>query len=255
MFDIRARRSVLLLLISSFYSTFEVPFHFPEQVKGDNGDLIWVVDTGKDASCVHLKDCPTYSWLMDYKNIQNEIIQIEPLQIKNILKGKKCAMDELTTADVTELTLNTRISCPHNVEAYDDYDEYVEGEEVNVGVRDDDYEEECPGERNGGIINGGGLRTKSATDERQCSLAITHGDWRNPLSSLQTKHFSGEINDYQKLRKLRKRRVLHIKAHGNCCWDIFTKFRFKGMSYYVQPGYSGPPTHQPRSIKRVCCSP
>ena len=100
---------------------------------------------------------------------------------------------------------------------------------------------------------GGGIGTKMAKEVPQCKLELTHGPFEDILASLRTTQFGGQRKEYRRLKKLEIRKVLHIEAHGNCCWEIYQQPYFKGNIHHVEPGNSVYPVHQPRSVKRVCC--
>ena len=56
-----------------FYSSPSYQFKFPVQIVSETKDShSWAFDIGDDFSCVALKDCATYSWLLNYRNVQNE---------------------------------------------------------------------------------------------------------------------------------------------------------------------------------------
>ena len=252
---------VLLLLASSFCLSLQSPFKFPVSVKNGHGEIEWALNPGENYECMSLKDCATYTWMLDYENIQNEVIQITPKEVADLLKSKRCAIKEKKS--IGGISMKTLVACPKKEEDdynyYDEYDyEYGKGEDVAIGTRGEDMmgddmdDEPCSV---GDVENflGGGLGTKLAKQEFECSLELTHGPYKDTLSSLKTVQFGGYRKMYRRLKKLENRKVLHIQAQGNCCWEIYQKAFFTGDIHHVEPGNSVYPVHQPRAIKKVCC--
>ena len=120
--------SVCILLIWScmidiFYFPRQVsPFKFPVERVNEKGENEWVLDTGHETSCVPLKKCPTFAWMLDYENIQNEVIQIEPRKVFKLLRSKRCSMEKDPSS--VEFTVDTLVACPNVVDLEEDYDEY-----------------------------------------------------------------------------------------------------------------------------------
>ena len=251
-----ARKIVSLLLLSIFSSTHQSPFKFPNQVQNEKGDYVWAADTGEDAICLPLKQCPTYSWmLLDSGLNQNKVINFNPLDVKKLLRKKRCVLEE--TYSEAEVTLDTMVTC-HKLDevSYEDYEyDYDDDTDVETGIRSDEYseyEDECNSFVGSG--RGGGLTTKLATQAFECSLEITHGSLsKDTLETLETKRFGGGRKTYKRLRKLEKRQVFHMMAHGNCCWEIYQQSSFRGQNTKFKPGKSMYPEYPPRSIKKVCC--
>ena len=252
---------ILLFLAISFYSSHQSAFKFPIGIENERGDT-WVLDAGTGASCVELKDCSTFSWLMNREYVQNEVIRLHPKRITKFLRNKRCNIDELYSN--LAITLRTRVICPHQ-NAHDlnpNYSDYVHanGEKGDAKklpyakLMGNDDANDCHQPKDGKMLNDG-LSVKLATDEIECSLEMTHGDKRTPLSSLETESFSGHGRVYQRLRKLEKERrtVFVMTAHGNCCWKVFEQPHLKGETHRIEPGESVYPRHQPRSIQKICC--
>ena len=261
MFTTTYNCQILLFLVISFYSSQQSAFKFPVGIENERGDT-WILDTGGGASCVELKDCSTFSWLMNRKYVQNEVIQLHPRRITRFLRNKKCSIDEIHSNRA--ITLKTRVICPHQ-NAHDlnpNYSDYVHAngekndakESPNAKLRENDDANDCY-EQNDGRRLGDGLSVKLATAEIECSLEMTHGDQRTPLSSLETERFSGHGRVYQRLRKLeiQRRTVFVMTVHGNCCWNIFEQPLLKGETHRIEPGDSVYPRRQPRSIQKICC--
>lgn len=237
---------ILLLLVNIFCLTDQSPIiRFPVEIKNKKGESKWLVNVGDDGSCIPLKECSTFTWMLEYENIQNEVVQIRPIEVATLIRSKKCALDEVGSD--TMVTIDTRVTCPHKVEENDDYGDYYN----YVAIRDDYDEDECYGDN--GMDIEAGLGTKMAREMPQCELEFIHGPFEDILASLQTTQFGGQRKEYQTLKNLELRKVLHIEAHGNCCWEIYQRPHFKGDIHHVEPGNSVYPVHQPRSVKRVCC--
>ena len=60
-----------------------------------------VLDTGDHASCVPLKECTTFTWMLEYENIQNEVVQIEPIEVAKLIEKKEIAKLRSNTLLIT----------------------------------------------------------------------------------------------------------------------------------------------------------
>ena len=221
---------ILLFLLNVFCSSDQSSFKFPVQIVDEmEGSHVWAFDIGKTASCVPLKHCATLSWLMNYKNVQNDVIQIKLSNIIEVLQKKRCEIEEYFLKP--NITLDTKIECPSLIEEDADNEEY----------------DECNAEP---ILN---ERDGYVETEEDCSIEVTHESIKDPLKSLLTSRFSGTLKKFCQLRKLKKRKVLHITARGNCCWKLYSQEDYKGQEKYIEPGDSTYSIHQPRSIKGVRC--
>ena len=176
MYSDTSKGSLILLLITSFYSTqqfyIDILTRFPETRITKNGSSVRIFDTGKNASCIPLSQRPTFSWLLHNKT-KNGVVQIEPNKIKDLLRRMRCAVEEAHSD--ADITLDTRTACPNSVDEEEDYEEYYEyiGNETEYGdiidIRED-YDEDCDIEGN---VGGGFANTKLAKQHFVCSLEIT----------------------------------------------------------------------------------
>ena len=108
-------RVILLLLVKAFCLSNQSPIiKFPVQVFDERGERHLVLDTGDHASCVPLKECTTFTWMLEYENIQNEVVQIEPIEVAKLIRSKRCALDEIDSDSL--VTMDTLITCPHKIE-------------------------------------------------------------------------------------------------------------------------------------------
>ena len=82
---------ILLFLVIYFYSSQQSAFKFPVGIENERGDT-WVLNTGGGASCVKLKDCSTFSWLMNRKYVQNEVIQLHLDALPDSFATKSAAL-------------------------------------------------------------------------------------------------------------------------------------------------------------------
>ena len=255
MFQYINTKFVLLFLLSEqFYLSYQSPFKFPQTVEKENGDFVLAFNTAQNEGCVPLKDCPTYSWLLEEPNIPNEIINVIPENIKVILGKKRCVIEEASSND--EVTMDSLIVCPdtdNELSDYVDYEgEYEDEDYIEIGNRQEE-DTVCDSSYDGGSF--GALVATKGNQEIECSLEITHQSLEeDSIETLRTKSLSGKIEKYRRLKKLETREVLRMKAHGNCCWEYYQKPVFKNEKTYIEPGDPIYPTYQPRSIKRVCCS-
>lgn len=49
------------------------------------------------------------------------------------------------------------------------------------------------------------------------------------------------------------RNVIKIQTEGNCCWKIFSKPRYRGLTQFVNPGFDESPRHRIKSAKKMDC--
>ena len=240
--------STVFVFLNIFCLSYPLPFKFAMPVVDLKGDSVLTLDTGNNATCLPLEECPTYSWMLNNKKFENEIINIKSFSANKFLRQKRCAIADASSNK--EITMDTLIACPNTDEDavdYEEYDDYENGNE-DTEIRGD-YEEEC-GSGDNGI--GGGLTTNRGTNENDCTLEITHQSLVD-ATELKTKRLSGTKNEYRRLIRLRERKILHMKAHGNCCWECYHEEHLKGEITNVDSANEVVPDVQPRSIKRICC--
>ena len=100
----------------------------------------------------------------------------------------------------------------------------------------------------------------SDEDAAECSgsLIVTHAILDGLLCNNQKTILPGKRKEFPNLaRRLggKKRIVLSIQARGTCCWQIFSKLKYKGMrTQDIAPG--GEPIMLnvlPRSVKQKEC--
>ena len=211
--------SVFIFIIVS-YSSPSFQFKFPVQIVSETKDShSWAFDIGDDFSCVALKDCATFSWLLNYNNVQNEFIQIKLLDIVEFLKKKRCAIKDHKSNK--KVTLKTRIACPNLIE-----DSYT--------IADDrdgfgDYDEEC-------------------------TIDISHGESGSLLESLRTTRIFEHVSKTRRnLTSFEGSHILHLTSHGGCCWKLYSTSNKEGIETTIEQGASTYPIFQPKSIKSSSC--
>ena len=99
---------ILLFVLSVSCSSDQSSFKFPVQIVDEmEGSHVWAFDVGTNASCIPLKQCATLSWLMNYKNVQNDVIQINLSDIIKVLQKKRCEIEEYFLKP--NITLDTNV--------------------------------------------------------------------------------------------------------------------------------------------------
>ena len=73
------------------------------------------------------------------------------------------------------------------------------------------------------------------------------------LNDLQILHFSNKWKEIGNIQKLKRRRVLRIKANGNCCWKIYKRKWLLGRYEHIYAGYDKYPRIQLKSLRKVDC--
>lgn len=89
---------------------------------------------------------------------------------------------------------------------------------------------------------------------RKCkgSLLIHHSA-RNgsPLEDFKQLRLRGK--SFRQMRKLRRRNIVQMQTHGNCCWKIYSMPNFRGIEEQFYNGYNIVPKVHPKSIKATSC--
>ena len=238
-------------LVILFCFAEALPFHYPVAIGEETVDNLSVFTIKENDSCVALIDCPTYAWLLRNNDNKNQIIQITPSQIIQSLGIIQCAIpnSKLTS----QSSIATGVLCPEEKDSKVDYDYSDYNIEATRDGGEDNYSSE-----DRSIITRSAIdlfETSLGIDEPKCSLEMIHGPEIKTLYSLRLKSFSGSKKKYRMLRDLeeQKRTVVHMSAHGSCCWDIYSQRNLRGDRHRVAPGDFVYPNHQPRSIQRVIC--
>ena len=235
----KSKTRMMIILFNLLYSSHQTPFKFPVQITNNQtGSYTWGFETKKNVSCVALKQCPTFSWLMNFKNIQNDIIQIDPGKIIDFLKRKRCSIGELYLNKT--ISLETKVACPSTMDVLTDDSDgimaHIDGDEENVK----DYVD-CP------------LNVRLEPENVECSLEVSLGPEQDPLSDLHTIRLSGADTTFCILPSLSKNKILHLTAQGSCCWKLYSAANLEGEYQKVEPGDSLYPQFQPKSAKIICC--
>ena len=234
----KSKTRMMIILFSLLYSSHQTPFKFPVQITNNQtGSYTWGFETKKNVSCVALKQCPTFSWLMNFKNIQNDIIQIDPGKVIDFLKRKRCSIGELYLDK--KISLETKVACPSTIDvSIGDFDgtmAHIDEDKENVK----DYVD-CP------------LNVRLEPENVECSLEVSLGPEQDPLSDLHTMRLFGADTSCI-LPSLSKGKALHLTAHGSCCWKLYSAANLEGEYQKIEPGDSLYPQFQPKSAKIFCC--
>ena len=239
-----------LVILFCFAEAF--PFQYPVAINEEPVDSISSLTMKEHNSCVALRDCPTYAWLLHNNDNKNQIIQITPAHIIQSLRIRQCVILNSKLTDRSPII--TGVLCPEEKDSKldDDYSDY--DSEATRDGGDDNYSPEDKSMMTRSAIDIS--ETSLGIDEPQCSLEMIHGPDIHTLYSLRPKSFSGSRKKYKMLRYLEEQRrtVVHMSAHGSCCWDIYSQRNLRGERHRVVPGDDFvDPNHQPRSIQRVIC--
>ena len=235
----KSKAQMMIILFSLLYSSHQTPFKFPVQITNNQtGSYTWGFETKKNVSCVALKQCPTFSWLMNFKNIQNDIIQIDPGKVIDFLKRKRCSIGELYLDE--KISLETKIACPSTI---DGLIEDSDGIMAHIDENEENMKDyvDCP------------LNVRLEPENVECSLEVSQGPVPDLLSDLHTIRLSGADTTFRILPRLSKNKALHLTVQGSCCWKLYSAANLEGEYQKVEPGDSLHPQFQPKSAKIICC--
>ena len=132
------------------------------------------------------------------------------------------------------------------------------GESVSDAPFSMDTNIECPAgitkEGKGDILFREDLLTSSERSSTCIgALEFFHGSRRNPLRTIDIFKLSSRLKQVRNIHKLKNKRILRIKSHGNCCWRTYQYKNFLGRYEYIYTGYDEFPRIHPRSMKKVNC--
>ena len=259
----------LKIFLVHFCLCSEPAFKFPAQLKDTRGKFKWAFQIPKNDTCLPVKQCPTYAWMLEHNNIENEIFNIGPDRSTKVLKRKRCFIEEAYMD--SKINSDTIIACPkldleddlitkidndyvskdydekpfyYYDPDYADYSDYV----IDIDTRRENFKSlEC--------FKNVETRLIHKSQKKRCALDVTHGPKRRPLMKLETKRFSGRLEGYSVLKKLVNRKIFYIKSspEGNCCWNLYQSPHFKGRMIRLETGDALQPPFAPRSIESVCC--
>ena len=188
-----------------------------------------------------------------------KIKKINAAQLFQMAEKKMCDVDELVSN--SKLTLDSRIACP---EVPDELDgpEYDLEERPYVGDPNyvnyiEDYQYLTEDENDGEILVERRihdlLREEQKLGSCSGSLEFYHGPRNGPLNDIQILRLSQKWKEIGNIKKLKHRRVLRLKAKGNCCWEIYQKQNFVGRYEHIHDGYDKYPPIQVKSLKKFDC--
>lgn len=89
---------------------------------------------------------------------------------------------------------------------------------------------------------------------RKCkgSLLIHHSAINgSPLQDFKQLRLKGK--SFRQMRKLRRRNIVQMQTHGNCCWKIYSMPNFRGIEEQFYNGFNIVPKVHPKSIKATNC--
>lgn len=211
-------------------------FLFPDTIESETGGEIFISKLNDDQTCIPLQTCPELSWLAREIPPEKYISQVlSPKNISRTLKSKRCVISEVESEE--EVTMQTRVVCPKIHDISVDTNKKDCGEDCND---EEDYE----------------VRTVFELERRtsiECSIQLQHGELSDPLNDLQIKSLSGKRKKYHNLKRLAKRRVLRVTAHGFCCWRVYQKVGFRGESSFIEPDDEIFPDHVVMSTQQIEC--
>ena len=242
-----------LLLILSMFSHFTNQFHFLVEKKDGSGELRSELQLDSHLRCISLRNCSVFMWILDNTR---KMKTINANQVFRMAEKKMCDVDELISN--SPLTLDSRIACP-DVPDKPEYDleERLDYDDQNSINYVEDYEYLSDNENDSDLLNERNIHDLLSEDQKafNCIGAIEfhHGPVKDPLSDLQILHFSNKWKEIGNIQKLKNRRILRVKANGNCCWKIYRRKRFLGRFEPIYQGYDKYPRIQLRSLRKVDC--
>jgi len=90
------------------------------------------------------------------------------------------------------------------------------------------------------------------TQKCKGSLLIHHSASNgSPLEDFKQLRLKGK--SFRQMRKLRRRNIVQMQTHGNCCWKIYSMPNFRGIEEQFYNGYNIVPKVHPKSIKATSC--
>merc|ERR1712020_121415 len=102
------------------FETYLVVLICPVPINGKQVDNLSSLTIKENNSCVVLRDCPTYAWLLRNNDNKNQIIQITPSHIIQALRIRQC---EITNSKLTDQSpITTGVLCPEEKDSELDYD-------------------------------------------------------------------------------------------------------------------------------------
>merc|ERR1712088_179843 len=228
--------------------------------------------------CVPLDKCESLDWLV--QNIDT-VPNLSPSQITDTIKDRICGF----------YGRMPKVLCPfddnNELDGTEDYaEEYTDDDDNNDDIKGttsvpsnvDETGDALSFEpiKNGGFTFGESVEpSKNETRSENCrslgcraifndigtparqrcrgSLLIHHSaNNAAPLSDFKQLRLRGK--NFRQMRKLRRRNIVQMQTHGNCCWTLYSKPKFRGAEEKFYNGYNIVPKVHPKSIKASHCN-
>ena len=196
-------------------------FLFPNTHFDENGEMKAQFHLGPHPNCVPLKNCEIFTWIL--ANTRN-FPKINSGKVFNVLKDKMCDYGEVVSG--VPFSMDTNIECPAGITTEDKGD---------ILLRKDLH------------------RSSGRSPTCIGPIEFFHGSRRNPLRTVENFKLSSRLKQVRNIQKLKNRRILRIKSHGNCCWQIYQYKNFLGRYEYIYIGYDEFPRIHPQSMKKINC--
>ena len=249
-------RQIVFLAMLSILVPMTIQFRFLVEREDKNGEIRREFQLDRHLRCIPLRNCTVFMWIL--KN-SRKLKSISSSQLFQIAENKMCDVDELSLN--TKLTLDSKVACP---EVADDSDEPEYNLQERVDYDDqnylnyvEDYEYLTENEKDGELLNERNIHdlVSEKSNNGTCigSLELYHGPNNHILNDIQILKLSNKWKEIGNLKKLEERRVLRIKAFGNCCWKIYRREHFQGRYERIFTGYDKHPRIQLKSMKKVDC--
>jgi len=241
-------------------------------------DRVHLDDKNQFEECIPLDKCESLDWLV--QNI-NTAPNLSPSQITDTIKDRICGFYGRIP----------KVLCPfddnNEIDGTEDYaEEYTDDDDNNDDVKGttsvpsnvDETGDALSFEpiKNGGFTFGeSGEPSKNETRSENCrslgcraifndigtparqrcrgSLLIHHSASNaGPLSDFKQLRLRGK--NFRQMRKLRRRNIVQMQTHGNCCWTLYSKPKYRGVEEKFYNGYNIVPKVHPKSIKASHCN-
>jgi len=271
--DVKSKTSEISTAFESYQRLNHIAFD-----DYNTDDRVHLDDKNQFEECVPLDKCESLDWLV--QNI-NTAPNLTPSQITDTIKDRICGFYGRIP----------KVLCPfddnNEIDGTEDYaEEYTEDDDDNDDIKGttsvpsnvDDTGDALSFEpiKNGGFTFGeSGEPSKNETRSENCrslgcraifndigtparqrcrgSLLIHHSASNaGPLSDFKQLRLRGK--NFRQMRKLRRRNIVQMQTHGNCCWTLYSKPKFRGAEEKFFNGYNIVPKVHPKSIKASHCN-
>ena len=240
----------------SIFSPLTIQFHFLVEKEDDNGELRTELQLDSHLRCIPLRNCTAFMWILDNTR---KMRVINASQVFRMAEKKMCDVKELSLN--SPLSLDSRIACPEVPDESDEpeyaLEQRLDYDDQNYVNYVEDYEYLTEYEKDNELLNERNIHNLLRENQEAFScngtIEFHHGPQKDPLNDLQILHFSNKWKEIGNIQKLKRRRILRIKANGNCCWKIYKHKRLLGRYEQIYAGYDKYPRIQLRSLRKVDC--